>query len=172
MKLKPLQGRWMFFKSTGSYTNVLVYTGVIEIRFLICIGHLVFFYKLGGNGQRKLTLLTMDTEGYSVRQLRAASNNAKNVLFIVPLQQELDTKPLPYNAIEFSKMPQVPCHICSITMPLQMLALHSETCQPPPAVSCVSHQCCYITYSIATYLQYIGTNIMVHILPNRSRLIW
>uniref|UniRef100_A0AAV2JU18 Uncharacterized protein n=1 Tax=Knipowitschia caucasica TaxID=637954 RepID=A0AAV2JU18_KNICA len=100
-KLKPLQGRWMFFKSTG------------------------------GNGQRKLTLVPMDMEGYNGRQLRAASNNGRNVLFIVPLQQELDTEPLPFDAAEFSKMPQVPCHICGTTIPLQLLALHADSCEPP-----------------------------------------
>uniref|UniRef100_A0AAV2K1G3 HECT domain-containing protein n=1 Tax=Knipowitschia caucasica TaxID=637954 RepID=A0AAV2K1G3_KNICA len=91
----------------------------------------MFFKSTGGNGQRKLTLVPMDMEGYNGRQLRAASNNGRNVLFIVPLQQELDTEPLPFDAAEFSKMPQVPCHICGTTIPLQLLALHADSCEPP-----------------------------------------
>nr|XP_055057119.1 uncharacterized protein LOC129441489 [Misgurnus anguillicaudatus] len=98
-KLRPIQGRWMLYKATG------------------------------GSGQRKLSLVTMDSEGYSGRQLRSVSNSGKNILFLVPLQEEMDTQPLPYNSAEFSKMPKVPCVTCNTTMPLQMLALHAEECQ-------------------------------------------
>ncbi|XP_027138272.1 uncharacterized protein LOC109142316 isoform X2 [Larimichthys crocea] len=99
MKLKPLMGRWMFFKATG------------------------------GSGQRKLSIIPIDSEGYSGRQLRMASNNGKNVLFLVPLQEELETAPLPFSSPEFSKMPKVACNNCLEIIPLQMLALHSESCQ-------------------------------------------
>lgn len=102
-----------------------------------CHTDIILCYDLGGSGQRKLSIVPMDTEGYSVRQLRTASNNGKNVLFLVPLQEELDTEPLPYNAAEFARMPQVPCLTCNTTMPLQMLALHAENCQPTTEVSCV-----------------------------------
>uniref|UniRef100_A0A8C4ENM1 HECT domain-containing protein n=1 Tax=Dicentrarchus labrax TaxID=13489 RepID=A0A8C4ENM1_DICLA len=71
----------------------------------------------------------MDTEGYSGRQLCAVTNNGKNHLFLVPLQEELDTEPLPYDSAEFARMPQVPCLTCNATMLLQMLALHAENCQ-------------------------------------------
>ncbi|XP_041916410.1 uncharacterized protein LOC121680889 isoform X3 [Alosa sapidissima] len=98
-KLSPLMGRWMFFKATG------------------------------GSGQRKLSIIPIDSEGYSGRQLHVASNNGKNVLFLVPLQEELETSPLPFSSPEFSKMPKVACNSCSEIIPLQMLALHSETCQ-------------------------------------------
>ncbi|XP_058603956.1 uncharacterized protein LOC131522468 [Onychostoma macrolepis] len=98
-KLQPLQGRWMFYKATG------------------------------GSGQRRMTLISMDTEGYSGRQIRSVSNSGKNVLFLVPLQEEMDTQPLPYNSAEFAKMPKVPCVTCNTTMPLQMLALHAEECK-------------------------------------------
>ncbi|KAK0136710.1 hypothetical protein N1851_027117 [Merluccius polli] len=104
-KLQPLHGRWMFHKATG------------------------------GCGQRRLTVVPLDAEGYSGQQLKAASNNGKNILFLVPIQEELDTNPLPYNSAEFSRMPQVACHICSATIPLQMLILHAENCQPTEVVS-------------------------------------
>lgn len=80
----------------------------------------------------------MDTEGYSGRQLRAVTNNGKYHLFLVPLQEELDTEPLPYDSAEFARMPQVPCLTCNATMPLQMLALHAENCQQAVNVSKLS----------------------------------
>lgn len=79
----------------------------------------------------------MESEGYSGRQLRSVSNCGKNVLFLVPLQEEMDTQPLPYNSAEFAKMPKVPCVTCNTTMPLQMLALHAEECKLNSNVSCV-----------------------------------
>ncbi|XP_056617686.1 uncharacterized protein LOC130432375 [Triplophysa dalaica] len=98
-KLHQIQGRWMLYKATG------------------------------GSGQRKLSLISMESEGYSGRQLRSVSNSGKNVIFLVPLQEELDTQPLPYNSAEFAKMPKVPCVTCNTTMPLQLLALHAEECK-------------------------------------------
>ncbi|XP_036069241.1 uncharacterized protein LOC118599079 isoform X2 [Oryzias melastigma] len=90
----------------------------------------MFYKSAGGGGQRKLSLIPMDTEGYNGQQLRSASNNGKIVLFLVPLQEDMDIDPLPFDAAEFSKMPQVPCVICQTTMPLQMLALHAGNCKP------------------------------------------
>lgn len=88
------------------------------------------FYKAsGGSGQRTLSVIPMDVEGYTGQQLRSVSNNGKIVLFLVPLQEEIDTEPLPYDATEFSKMPQVPRVRCQTTMPLQMLALHAQECK-------------------------------------------
>lgn len=80
----------------------------------------------------------MDAEGYTGQQLRSVSNNGKIVLFLVPLQEEMDTEPLPYNAAEFSRMPQVPCVRCKTTMPLQMLALHAQECKQTTDVSCLA----------------------------------
>ena len=94
-------------------------------------------FDLGGSGQRRLTVVPLDAEGYSGQQLKAASNNGKNILFLVPIQEELDTNPLPYNSAEFSQMPQVACHICSATIPLQMLTLHAENCHPTEVVSVI-----------------------------------
>ncbi|XP_032435724.1 uncharacterized protein LOC116730529 isoform X4 [Xiphophorus hellerii] len=99
IKLKQLKGRWMFHKASG------------------------------GGGQRKLSIIPMDAEGYNGKLLRSASNNGKIVLFLVPLQEELETSPLPFDAEEFAKMPQVPCVTCGITVPLQMLALHAGSCR-------------------------------------------
>ncbi|XP_056613384.1 uncharacterized protein LOC130429049 [Triplophysa dalaica] len=68
----------------------------------------------------------MESEGYSGRQLRSVSNSGKNVIFLVPLQEESDTQPLPYNSAEFAKMPKVPCVTCNTILPMQLLALHAE----------------------------------------------
>lgn len=95
----------------------------------------ILWYGIGGCGQRKLSAVPMDTEGYSGQQLRAVTNNGKNHLFLVPLQEELDMEPLPYDSAEFERMPQVPCLTCNATMPLQMLALHAANCQPTVNVS-------------------------------------
>lgn len=78
----------------------------------------VTFLFFGGSGQRKLSVIPIDSEGYSGQQLRLASNHGKNILFLVPVQEELETVPLPLNAPEFAKMPKVACNN------LQMLGLH------------------------------------------------
>lgn len=91
----------------------------------------------GGSGQRRMTLISTDTEGYSGQQIQSFSNWDKNLLFLVPRQEEMDTQTLPYNSAEFAKMPKVPCVTCNTTMPLQMLALHTEECKQNSNVSCV-----------------------------------
>lgn len=88
----------------------------------------------GGSGHRKLSMILTDAEGYSLRALKSASNNGKNVLYVVPIQEKLSTEPLPYDAPEFSK---ANCVSCDQKMPLQMLALHVEEC---------SVSCCIIYY--------------------------
>ncbi|XP_061582133.1 uncharacterized protein LOC133447318 isoform X3 [Cololabis saira] len=97
-KLRTLQGGWMFYKGSG------------------------------GSGRRKLTIIPTDAEGYSTRLLKSASNNGKNILFVVPLQEKLSTEPLAYDSVEFSKMPQSKCIACGSQMPLQLLPLHVEGC--------------------------------------------
>ncbi|KAL7400264.1 hypothetical protein ABVT39_009454 [Epinephelus coioides] len=98
-KLKTLKGGWMFFKSTG------------------------------GSGRRKLSIIPTDSEGYATRLLKSASNNGKNTVFVLPLQEMLSTEPLPYDSVEFAKMPQSQCITCGSQMPLQLLPLHVEGCR-------------------------------------------
>ncbi|CAL8315343.1 unnamed protein product [Arctogadus glacialis] len=97
-KLKTLKGGWMFYKATG------------------------------GSGRRKLSIIPTESEGYSTRLLKSASNNGKNTMFIVPLQEQLSTEPLPYDSAEFAKMPQSSCITCGSQRPLQLLPLHVEGC--------------------------------------------
>ncbi|XP_042607988.1 uncharacterized protein LOC109082021 isoform X1 [Cyprinus carpio] len=97
-KLKQLSGGWLCYKSTG------------------------------GQGQRKLIVVATESEGYTGRLLKTVTNNGKLILYIVPLQEELDASPLPHNAPEFSKMPKSSCKNCGVVMPLQFLALHIKSC--------------------------------------------
>ncbi len=54
------------------------------------------------------------------------------MLFIIPLQDEIDTVPLPFGAPEFSKMLKSQCKTCGETLSLQDLAsLHVESCSKP-----------------------------------------
>ncbi|XP_042619485.1 uncharacterized protein LOC109072616 isoform X2 [Cyprinus carpio] len=88
----------------------------------------------GGSGQRKTTSLAQDSQGYTAKILKASSNNGKNVIYIVPLQEEIDITPLPYNAPEFHNMPKNICMTCGISVPLQLLPCHLEDCQSNNAI--------------------------------------
>lgn len=77
-----------------------------------------------GSGRRKLTVIPPEAEGYSVKALRAVSS-----FYIVPLQETLDTSPLPSDSEHFSKMPKKTCYQCNEAMPLHMLAVHIKTCK-------------------------------------------
>uniref|UniRef100_G3PMI2 HECT domain-containing protein n=1 Tax=Gasterosteus aculeatus aculeatus TaxID=481459 RepID=G3PMI2_GASAC len=83
----------------------------------------------GGSGRRKLIVIAPEAEGYSVRALRAASAGGKATFYIVPLQETLDTSPLPSDSQHFSKMPRKTCYQCKEAMPLHMLAVHIKTCK-------------------------------------------
>ncbi|XP_054605989.2 uncharacterized protein [Nothobranchius furzeri] len=82
----------------------------------------------GGRGHRRLTVLPPDPEGYTGAQLKTATGAGKTVIYIVPLQEELDLSPLPDDAKEYEKMPKATCKSCSREMPLQVLALHVQEC--------------------------------------------
>lgn len=57
------------------------------------------------------------------------SAGGKATFYIVPLQETLDTSPLPPDSQHFSKMPKKTCYQCNEVMPLQMLAVHIKTCK-------------------------------------------
>ncbi|XP_073805177.1 uncharacterized protein [Danio rerio] len=83
----------------------------------------------GGSGQRKTATLPQGSQGYTAKILKASSNNGKNVIYIVPLQEEIDITPLPYDAPEFKNMPKNICMTCGASVPLQLLPCHLEECQ-------------------------------------------
>ena len=84
----------------------------------------MYFFLPGGSGRRKLTIIPTDSEGYSTCVLKAASNNGKNTIYVVPIQEHPSTEPLPYDSPEFSKMPLSTCITCGSKMPMQLLPLH------------------------------------------------
>ncbi|KAK1898221.1 Urocanate reductase [Dissostichus eleginoides] len=45
-------------------------------------------------------------------------------------QDTLDTSPLPYSSKEFENMPKARCATCHLSMPVQLLALHAQECEP------------------------------------------
>lgn len=46
-----------------------------------------------------------------------------------PLQEELDTNPLPPEAKEFEKIPKAQCTTCEKMVPLQILPAHIKECK-------------------------------------------
>ncbi|XP_026100039.1 uncharacterized protein LOC113070834 [Carassius auratus] len=82
----------------------------------------------GGSGRRKTTPLPQETEGYTAKVLKSSSNNGKNVIYIVPLQEKIDTTPLPYDAEEFERMPKNTCMTCGKLIPLPLIQFHIESC--------------------------------------------
>ncbi|XP_035988952.1 uncharacterized protein LOC105921256 [Fundulus heteroclitus] len=83
---------------------------------------------MGGSGQRKLSLIPPENEGYNGTLLKSVTGGGKNLIYIVPLQEKLDMSPLPLDAKEFKGMPKASCKVCNATMPLQVLAVHVKTC--------------------------------------------
>ncbi len=76
-------------------------------------------------------MIPPESEGYTAKLLKSSSNNGRHMLFIIPLQDEIDTAPLPFDAPEFSKMPKSQCKTSGETLTLQALALHIESCNKP-----------------------------------------
>ncbi|XP_051794334.1 uncharacterized protein LOC110972585 isoform X2 [Acanthochromis polyacanthus] len=83
----------------------------------------------GGGGRRSLVVIPPDLHGYNGQQLKAVSGNGKCTLYISPLQEELDTIPLPPEAKEFENMPKAQCTTCKIMVPLQILPAHIKECK-------------------------------------------
>ncbi|KAI9530519.1 hypothetical protein NQZ68_000009 [Dissostichus eleginoides] len=98
-KMVPLEGAWMLHKAAG------------------------------GSGQRKLSVLAPEAEGYTGAYL-AKALGGKGCLYIMPIQDTLDTSPLPYSSKEFENMPKARCATCHLSMPVQLLALHAQESEP------------------------------------------
>ncbi|XP_057197201.1 uncharacterized protein LOC130558660 isoform X2 [Triplophysa rosa] len=82
----------------------------------------------GGWGSRKLTLIPPHETGYSAKQLKAVTQGFKGVLYIAPLQMELDTTALPPESESFNDMRKEKCQKCGITFPLVILTTHIKCC--------------------------------------------
>ncbi|XP_076853444.1 uncharacterized protein LOC143508668 [Brachyhypopomus gauderio] len=92
----------------------------------------------GGGGQRKLLVVPPDSDGYSGQQLKAISGNGKCIMYIPPLQEEIDSTALPPEAKEFEQMPKAQCTSCRKMFPLQALPIHIQECQKEQVDLCIS----------------------------------
>uniref|UniRef100_A0A3B1JVC3 Uncharacterized LOC111188455 n=1 Tax=Astyanax mexicanus TaxID=7994 RepID=A0A3B1JVC3_ASTMX len=99
-KMASLQGAWMLYKAVG------------------------------GSGQRKLNVVQPDEEGYTGAYIIKALGGRGGCLYIMPLQGTLDMSPLPFTSREFDRMPKAQCATCHVDMPIQLLALHAQKCEP------------------------------------------
>ncbi|XDV52395.1 hypothetical protein PO909_021127 [Leuciscus waleckii] len=87
----------------------------------------MLYKAAGGSGQRSMTVVAPDAEGYNGLYIIKASGG-KACLYIMPIQHRLDTSPLPMPAKEFERMPKAKCITCQVYVPVQLLALHIDTC--------------------------------------------
>nr|XP_023660678.1 uncharacterized protein LOC111840263 [Paramormyrops kingsleyae] len=71
-------------------------------------GGWMLYKATGGTGHRKLQIIPLESEGYSGKQLKILTNAGEIVLYVAPLQEEMDLSPLPPDAQEFAKMPKKP----------------------------------------------------------------
>ncbi|XP_049333312.1 uncharacterized protein LOC125801151 [Astyanax mexicanus] len=95
----------------------------------------------GGWGSRKLLLVVPEDCGYTGKILKSAS---KGPLYVAPLQEELDTTPLPPTSESFSNMPKALCQKCKTMYPLQVLAKHVQFCEVTVVEDCVEESGCDI----------------------------
>uniref|UniRef100_A0A9J7XX65 Uncharacterized protein n=1 Tax=Cyprinus carpio carpio TaxID=630221 RepID=A0A9J7XX65_CYPCA len=91
-------------------------------------GGWLLYKSSGGWGSRKLTLIPPDESGYNAKNLKTATNGFKGVLYIAPLQIELDTTALPPESESFNEMPKEKCQRCGVSYPLLILTTHINTC--------------------------------------------
>lgn len=112
----------------------------------------MFYVFKGGSGQRKTTPLPQGAEGYTAKVLKSSSNNGKNEIYIVPLQEKIDTTPLPYDAAEFERMAKNTCMTCGKLIPLPLIQFHIESCGDK--VSCLVHFCCFKRHIKKDFLSY------------------
>ncbi|KAM4594063.1 uncharacterized protein V3H82_025842 isoform 1-T1 [Fundulus diaphanus] len=92
-------------------------------------GGWLLYKSTGGGGQRRLIVIPPDSDGYSGHQLKAVSGNGKCTLYITPLQEQIETSPLPPDAKEFENMPKAPCTTCNKMVPLQAVPFHIKSCK-------------------------------------------
>ncbi|XP_077471410.1 uncharacterized protein LOC144085712 isoform X9 [Stigmatopora argus] len=82
----------------------------------------------GRSGQRKLSPVPQTSVGYTARTLWSCSQKGKDAIYIVPIQDQIDTSPLPFDAPEFANMPKNTCMACGASVPLLMLPFHMKSC--------------------------------------------
>ncbi|XP_056612058.1 uncharacterized protein LOC130428228 [Triplophysa dalaica] len=91
-------------------------------------GGWLLYKAAGGWGIRKLTIVAPADCGYTGRLVKATKVGENSVLYIAPLQDELDTTPSPPSSESFRNMPKAVCKKCNILYPLQVLTNHIKSC--------------------------------------------
>ncbi|MEQ2296771.1 hypothetical protein AMECASPLE_027929 [Ameca splendens] len=89
---------------------------------------------MGGLGQRKLSVITPEEMGYTGSSL-VKTWGGRGCLYIMPIQQVLDTTTLHFTAKEFQAMPRARCSSCHEHIPLQLLSVHVQTCFSTPDIN-------------------------------------
>lgn len=115
---------------------------------------------LGGGGQRKLVVIPPDSDGYNGQQLKGVSGSGKCTLYIAPLQEQIDTTPLPPEAKEFESMPKALCTTCGKMIPLQVLPLHIKNCKEENL--CSSSEVIYLVFFHLFYILSVNVKIKGH----------
>ncbi|XP_073767217.1 uncharacterized protein isoform X2 [Danio rerio] len=92
------------------------------------MGGWLLYKASGGWGSRKLVLMAPADCGYTGRLIKATKIGENSVLYIAPLQDELDTAPLPPSSEAFRDMPKAICKKCNESYPLQLLTNHIKSC--------------------------------------------
>ncbi|XP_016339404.1 uncharacterized protein LOC107686802 isoform X2 [Sinocyclocheilus anshuiensis] len=118
----------MQMDENATYDEVCAQLKELFPKFQEVKGGWLVYKSSGGWGSRKLNLIPPDESGYSAKHLKAATQGFKGVLYIAPLQMELDTTALPPESESFNDMPKEKCQKCGITYPLVILTAHIKSC--------------------------------------------
>lgn len=118
----------MHVDESASYDEVCAQLKELYPKFNEVKGGWLVYKSSGGWGSRKLTLIPPDESGYSAKYLKTATQGFKGVLYIAPLQTELNTTALPPESENFNDMPKEKCQKCGITYPLVILTAHIKSC--------------------------------------------
>lgn len=73
-------------------------------------------------------MILPESKGHATKLLKPTSNSGRHVVYIFPLQDEIDTVPPPAAAPQFSKMLKLQCKTNGEILTLQVLALHVDYC--------------------------------------------
>ncbi|XP_016089803.1 uncharacterized protein [Sinocyclocheilus grahami] len=118
----------MQMDENATYDDVCAQLKDLFPKFQEVKGGWLVYKSSGGWGSRKLNLIPPDESGYSAKHLKAATQGFKGVLYIAPLQMELETTALPPESESFNDMPKEKCQKCGITYPLVILTAHIKSC--------------------------------------------
>lgn len=83
----------------------------------------------------------------------------------MPIQQVLDTAPLPFTPNEFQAMPKTPCASCLEHIPLQLFSVHVEMCSNTPRGDETYHEIIYLEDDTAVTDTAVDSGVMISVNP-------